>query len=96
MTNTIDQGIILDRSIQAVTNDPDPYLIGIYAVGFLVAIFWNLYAYYKLFRLDHVKRELDLKQEAGDRESMGRGQRGGQGLWRHGPKEFRSDSSKNG
>ncbi len=61
MANTTDPGMPLTDSIPAVTNDPDPLLIAIYGIGFLVAIVWNLYAYYKLFRLDHVKREMALK-----------------------------------
>lgn len=43
--------------------DADPLMIGIYAAGFLIAVVWNLYAYYKLFTLDHVKEELKLKKE---------------------------------
>jgi hypothetical protein len=53
----------LPDPIQTMTNDPDPLLIGIYAVGILVAVVWNLYAYYKLFTLDHVKREMAIKRK---------------------------------
>ncbi len=64
MANTVDPGMPLTDPIPAVTNDPDPLLIAIYGIGFLIAIVWNLYAYYKLFRLDHVKRGMALKPEA--------------------------------
>ncbi len=56
----------LPDSIQIMTNDPDPLLIGIYAVGILVAVVWNLYACYKLFTLNHVKREMRLEQDCSD------------------------------
>ena len=56
----------LPDPIQTITNNPDPLLIGIYAVGILVAVVWNLYAYYKLFTLDHVKREMRLEQDSND------------------------------
>jgi hypothetical protein len=46
-----------------ITNDPDPLIIAIFAGGFLIAFIWNLFAYYKLFTLDHVKRELAIKRE---------------------------------
>lgn len=61
-------------------NDPDPLLIGIYAVGISVAVVWNLYAYYKLVTLDHVKREMRLEQNANDRKPVGERSDGSQDL----------------
>ena len=44
-------------------NDPNPVMILIFGGAFLVAVVWNLYAYYKLFTLDHVKREMAIKRK---------------------------------
>jgi len=70
----------LPDPIQTMTNDPDPLLIGIYAVGISVAVVWNLYAYYKLVTLDHVKREMRLEQNAHDGKPVSEGSDGSQDL----------------
>jgi len=48
---------------QTIGNQPNLLLIVLYGCGFLIAVVWNLYAYYKLFRLDHFRRELALKNQ---------------------------------
>jgi hypothetical protein len=48
---------------QTISNEPNLLLIVLYGCGFLIAVVWNLYAYYKLFRLDHTKRELTIKHQ---------------------------------
>ena len=48
---------------QTIGNEPNLLLIVLYGCGFLIAVVWNLYAYYKLFRLDHIKRELTIKHQ---------------------------------
>lgn len=45
-----------------LVNDPDPLVIAIYAIGFTVALVWNVYAIYKMATLDHVKEEIALKE----------------------------------
>jgi hypothetical protein len=50
-------------SVPLITNDPNPLTIAIYVGGFLVAFVWNLVAYYKLFTLEHVKREMEIKRK---------------------------------
>ena len=48
---------------QAFVNDPNPVTILIYTLGFLIAIIWNFYAYYKLVTLEHKKEEMQIKRE---------------------------------
>lgn len=59
----INQNVPSIDAVSAFTNDPDPLIIGIYVIGFLVAVIWNIFAYYKLSTLDHVKEELSIKRK---------------------------------
>ncbi len=46
-----------------LVNDPDPLVIGIYVIGFTIALVWNVYAIYKMATLDHVKEEIALREQ---------------------------------
>lgn len=59
----ISQNVNPMDALSGFTNDPDPLIIGIYAIGFLVAVICNIVAYYKLSTLDHVKEEMTIKRE---------------------------------
>lgn len=50
-------------ALSAYTNDPNPLILAICVIGFLLAAVWNIVAYYKLFTLEHVKREIAIKRE---------------------------------
>ena len=56
---------------QIIGNDPNPVMIAIYATGFVIAVVWNFYAYYKMFTLEHVKRELAIKKDLRARGLLG-------------------------
>ena len=50
-------------ALSAFSNDPNPLILAICVIGFLVAAIWNIVAFYKLSTLEHVKREIAIKRE---------------------------------